>query len=657
VLLLAMPFASPHHPNLGLSLLQAALRRGGVPCDIRYPCLDFIEILGARRYQVLTDEGAFTGLIGEWLFSGLVHGEDPERDLRYMTEVLLGQLGHAFHPARLMDVLSSRAAAAELVRRCVEEIPWEDYTMVGFTTSFQQTMASLAVARRLRERHGHLTIAFGGANCEGEMGAELHRRYPFIDVVCSGEADLSFPEIVRRHAAGQDLTGVPATVVRSGEESVAHPQSNLPVEDMDSLPVPDFSDFYEQHARSPAVAAAYPPVPLLETARGCWWGARKHCTFCGLNGGTMAFRSKSSDRAFEELKGLVERHGRDVLVVDNILDMAYLGDLVPRIAASGLSPLVHYETKVNLTPRHLSLLAAAGIRKLQPGIESLDSEILRLMDKGCTLMQNAQLLKLAAEHGVRVDWNFLYGFPGETPEQYARIAAVAPRLFHLNAPSGVGRVRADRFSPYFTRPEKYGVTLSPLPAYKYVFPWPEDQVRRLAYHFSMSSEALAAAEDYTREAAAAVRRWRDEEGKNCLYCHDDGAAIEVVRERGGEEDLRLSLSGAAAAVYRHCWRSRTRAQIGRALGGRFTDAEIDAALRELDDHGILLREGHRSLSLALRQPGFKRGVLAEELRDAGARAHVRHVLADEADDSPPAPSPPLLPIRRRGASAERLGPT
>jgi magnesium-protoporphyrin IX monomethyl ester (oxidative) cyclase len=59
---------------------------------------------------------------------------------------------------------------------------------------------------------------------------------------------------------------------------------------------------------------------LLETSRGCWWGAKQHCTFCGLNGGAMAFRSKSAERVVEEIRYLRDRYGVESLsVVDNIL--------------------------------------------------------------------------------------------------------------------------------------------------------------------------------------------------------------------------------------------------------------------------------------------------------------------------------------------------
>ncbi len=36
-----------------------------------------------------------------------------------------------------------------------------------------------------------------------------------------------------------------------------------------------------------------------ETSRGCWWGQKKHCTFCGLNPLGMNYRAKSPERAVE----------------------------------------------------------------------------------------------------------------------------------------------------------------------------------------------------------------------------------------------------------------------------------------------------------------------------------------------------------------------
>ena len=104
---------------------------------------------------------------------------------------------------------------------------------------------------------------------------------------------------------------------------------------MDALPVPDFDDYFDLLARDPALYGATPSL-LMETSRGCWWGAKSHCTFCGLNGGAMGFRSKGADRVLAELDALRSRWPlQNVSVVDNILDMKYFGTLLPRLAERG----------------------------------------------------------------------------------------------------------------------------------------------------------------------------------------------------------------------------------------------------------------------------------------------------------------------------------
>lgn len=71
------------------------------------------------------------------------------------------------------------------------------------------------------QRRGEEIISVcGGANFEGEMGVELHRLFPFIDVVCLGEADTVFPELVRRLRAGQPVYDLGGVTLRVAGDSV-----------------------------------------------------------------------------------------------------------------------------------------------------------------------------------------------------------------------------------------------------------------------------------------------------------------------------------------------------------------------------------------------------------------------------------------------------
>ena len=621
VLLASMPFSSPRLPNLALSTLKPLVEAAGALCDVRYFSLDYVGCLGPDRHDLLTEPGTYMAHVGEWAFAACANGADAEEDDAFLTRTLPAAHPEQMTAHRLLAALEARAGAAAFIDRCVQSVAWEGYAVLGLTSSFQQTMASLALARRVKAAFPHVLVVLGGANCQDEMGQELHERYPFLDAVCLGEGDHAFPELVRRHLGGEALAGIPGMAVRRNGRPVPPARRADPVTDLDALPYPDFHDFFAQRRSNPA-ASAYAPSITFETARGCWWGAKQHCTFCGLNGTGMAFRSKSQDRAFEELSALVQRYGvRDVANADNILDMAYFGRFLPRLAEERPGLSIFYEVKANLKPWQLALLWRAGVRRIQPGIESLDTSVLRLMRKGTTSLQNVQLLKLAAEAGIYVEWLALSGFPGEDEDAYGRSAALVPKLRHLQPPAAVGRVRADRFSPYQGDPAAHGVTLEPLPVYRHLFPFGDAAVRRLAYHFAMVSPALERHDAYTAGATEQYALWHARQKESALWCEDDGRSVVVQDRRWGWPETTTELTGAAAALHRLCWQATPWRQVLADLAPHGA-AALAAAADELDARGLLLREGDNLLALALRQPGYRAAPSWDEVRRGDLQPHA-----------------------------------
>lgn len=632
VFLASLPLSSARYPSLALGLLKPAIERAGFGCAVRYFSLDYMDEVGTAAHACLTDLNYYTALVGEWVFAAAARDADPAadeaEDLRYVTEVFGRFCPKRELAARLVAVLRARSGAARFIERCVDEVDWHRYGVLGVSTSFQQNMASLAFARRVKERFPDVLVVFGGANCQGEMGVELHRRYPFIDAVCLGEGDRTFPELARRHLAGEAIPDLPGFVLRGPDGATRPPALAVDrVEDLDALPRPDFSDFHAQHRASPA-ASRHPFASVFETARGCWWGAKHHCTFCGLNGRMMSYRSKSQTRAYDELAELVSRHGPEVVNADSILDMRYFDQFLPRLAAAGPAVKMFWQMKANIRPEQLALLSRAGIKRIQPGIEALDTDLLALMKKGCTMLQNVQILKLAAESGLSVAWNLLYGFPGENPASYARAARLMPRLRHLQPPANTGRVLADRFSPYFQRPDAFGVRLDPASAYRFIYPFDEAGVRELAYHFHMRSDALDRAEEAAAPMKAEQRLWGEHHPSSALSCDIRGDAVLVEDERWGWPRSSRVFEGAEAALLRHCWRIASWPGLRAELGARFPEAALRAATDRLLDLGLLVEEGPELLALPLRQPGWRRAPSWQEATQDGV---VPYALLDPGD--------------------------
>jgi ribosomal peptide maturation radical SAM protein 1 len=597
VLLLSMPFAALDRPSLGLSLLKARLHEEGVACDVRYPAFTFADFIGLEEYLWLHCGLPYTAFAGDWTFTADLHGTSTARDAAYVDEIL--RRTWRLDEPTVARILHARAYCKPFLEHCLAAYDWERYDVVGFTSTFEQNVASLALARRLKDAYPDLLIVFGGANWEGEMGEELHRQFPFVDVVCSGEADDSFPRLI----AGAPLRQTRGIVFRERGRTVSTGPAPL-VRDLDTLPVPDYDDYFAALEASPA-GAAVTPILLLETSRGCWWGAKHHCTFCGLNGGAMTFRSKTADRALDEIRRLCESYGSRMLsVVDNILDMRYFKTLLPLLAEEELELNLFYEVKANLSREQVGQLATAGVRCIQPGIESFSDHVLTLMRKGTTGLQNVQLLKWCREFGVKPEWNLLYGFPGETPSDYAAMLPLFDAIDFLEPPGAHGPVRLDRFSPYHSDPRGFGIEgIEPLAPYRYLYPFPREALLRIAYYFDFDYADKRDPRTYAHAVLTRVQRWMDEGPNGGLWLVEDGnGAIVVLRDRRGSPREALRLDGWQASAYLGCDSACSLGGLRRRTGFAADEASLGAFLDWCVDQRLMLRQNGRYLALAVHTP-------------------------------------------------------
>jgi ribosomal peptide maturation radical SAM protein 1 len=619
VLLVSMPFGPLFWPSIGLSLLKAGLEPLGVRTRVRYFTFEFARRIGQPFYTFVADDArlSLVDLPGEWIFSSALFDTPDAEALRYLDEIGRWHGPWAEKtwvkrpPAPTIEkLLKARGRAEEFLAGCLDEIERSAPRVVGFTSMFQQHVASLALARRVKARLPHVFIVMGGPNCEGPMGVETVRQFPFVDAVVSGEGDVVFPQLVRRALDGQpvgDLPGVRTKDALNRELMPGHAPGAPMVRRMDELPYPIYDDYFEQFHET-ALTREWKPTILFETSRGCWWGERSHCTFCGLNGATMTYRSKSPQRALDELIHLTSQHrGLNVWVVDNILDMKYFQSFLPELARRDLGLNIFYETKANLRKDQVRILRDAGVRRIQPGIESLSDSVLDLMRKGVGALQNIQLLKWAKEFGVELDWNFLWGFPGEDPEEYARMARLVPHLVHLPPPELALGILLDRFSPNFMEPDRFGFTdIAPFPSFNHVYPLPGDVVRNLAYHFTFRYRDDRDVASYVAPLVKALRAWKRHHESADLFSVTVGPHLLLWDLRPGARARLVPLSGIDRALYEACdVAHEVKALVEIAAHAANGDAAswdvaaVERRLQPLVDRGIMIRHGSRVLSLAL----------------------------------------------------------
>jgi ribosomal peptide maturation radical SAM protein 1 len=592
-----MPFADIGRPALGVSLLAAEARAAGFSVAIEYCNITLAEIIGPELYHRVAGSFPPDLLIGEWFFADDVFGDSIPDQGDYLEKILIRVIGPESTLAEELTV--ARKARARYLDDCVQAVLALSPAVVGFTTTFHQTCACLAVARRLKQLAVPPVIVFGGANCEGEMGAQMLRSFPWIDYVCCGESDRSFVALLEGLLRRREAPSIPGVLDRQNCSELARSEV---VRDLNQLPTPEFDDYFSRLASS-SLHSKVEGQLVLETSRGCWWGAKHHCTFCGLNGDTMTFRSKSPERAFEEMEFLSRRHQtRRFGCVDNILDLRYIDTLFPRLAESGLDLDLFYEVKANLRYDQLVTMRRAGVRAIQPGIESLSNEVLRLMDKGCTAFQNIQLLRWCQELGIEAAWNILAGFPGEPPAEYEKMAKLVPLLTHLAPPCSCAQVRLDRFSPFHVRSESYGFRrLRPARAYFFVFPLDRRDMDRLAYFFDFDYEdarqPAAYLQPLEREIQLWWKSWSAVDQKPTLDARFDNGKVTIVDTRPAARTSRHELTGLAAKVFARCDVATTVLALCRHPDVGCDAAAVINALASLCEDGLIVERDGQYLSL------------------------------------------------------------
>jgi ribosomal peptide maturation radical SAM protein 1 len=589
-----MPFASLDMPSLAFGLFSSKFNQLGIDCNVRYLNFDFAEIVGLDNYNFVL-QLAYV-MAGEQLFAKYVFGDQAPSDNAYYHELNASKnVGHDV--SQRLEEISKYIP--QYLQHCLDDLGIWNYDIICFSSLFEQNLASLSLAKIIKEMWPKKIIVFGGANCEEKMGVTMHRCFPFIDYVFSGEADKSFPELIQRIHYGHPINGLEGLVWR--ESGTTLYTKSVPSEiDLNKLPIPNYDDYFIRLAYS-SLQSLISPNLLMESARGCWWGEKSHCTFCGLNGLSMKFRRKNTVQAVTELNHLINRYGvHTVRFVDNIIAPEHFKKLLPEISQIGHTVNIIFEVKSNLKKNQIKTLAKSNVT-VQAGIESLSSHVLKLMGKGSNTLMNIQTLKWCKQFGVFADWNLLYGFPGETAQDYQRSAKLAALLAHLDPPSGCGPIRLDRFSPNFNNSESIGFTnLRPAKYYKFIYPIDNETLFDLVYYFDFDYQVPINDGGYLQKLEQAIAEWKRRH--DTLYAVKHGVNIVIHDTRPIACWTDSVLSGMAAFIYEYCDKARSLLSITNAVSVAFGSEhnnEITDILDDLVRKHLMYSEDEHYISLAV----------------------------------------------------------
>ncbi|HKX32258.1 MAG TPA: RiPP maturation radical SAM C-methyltransferase [Blastocatellia bacterium] len=606
--LINMPFADLQLPSIALTQIKSLIQSqfpGEVSIDIATLTHDFAGHVGLESYQYIsTSMQSFYAGLGDWFFRLEAFPQLPDNTQPYLQRYFWGK---SEDEQRLKDLIAKkRPSLGAYLDELITRYELDQARIVGFTSMFMQNAAIFAMARRLKQRNPEVVIVMGGANCEYPMGRVIAERIQPIDFVFSGPALKNFPEFVRYCLDGEmsKCASIRGVFSRGASPPVSGPETIGEELSIDTPIELNYDDFIQRFNEYFAGTGLKPILPF-ETSRGCWWGQRSHCTFCGLNGNSMVYRAMNSELALRQFKSLFQYSGavHKLEAVDNILPKNYLKEVLPFLQTPS-DMQIFYEVKADLSAEDVAILAKANVKLIQPGIESLATSTLKLMKKGTNAFQNVNLLKMCVRHEISPVWNLLVGFPGEDPEVYPRYLQIIPLLTHLEPPSGIYPVRFDRFSPYYNQAQSYKLNLHPMDFYSYIYPFDEAALRDFAYYFAdrnLPADYFTAMVKWIGQLQAAVNQWRE-------LWKDSSQRLPPKLDFIGDSDLIYDSRSGSATEY-------SVGPAGRALlnylskPARIDDLtqvfsdkdgrDLDRRLADLREKGLLFEEGDRLMSLVL----------------------------------------------------------
>jgi len=600
IVLWSLPFLAPWHAPVGISVVSALLRDGGIDHELRNSHVEFasllVELLGREQAEIVYSHTDVCDMAAGWALRGL---EGARADS--LPGGLQAELKKDGFPDDVFVALAG--AIADFAREDIsslQSIP----EIAAFTLTIAQTGASLLWSYLIKEASPHTVVVFGGSQCIDPMGPSLLAGTPWIDVVVRGECDSSIVALFQRLAAGDEPVDIPSIGYRNGVGKIRKtPRGPLETPHIR----PSYREYVEVYSRFEA-SLGRPPFLYVEGSRGCWWGERSHCQFCGIHADGIHYRESPAAETFRQLLDTAaDCRASTIAMSDSIMSRTHMNELLPMLenARHEYDVSILVELKNAFQKTDVESMARAGVSACQLGVESLSTRLLREMKKGNRAIEHVQALKWLTECGIAVQYNLLSHVPNELPQDYEESTKVARTVHHLPPPTGLFPIQMHRYSPYFNNWRELGFS-EPRPAafYEWVLPESFGDLSEFAYIFDAthpSTRGDTELDSARRRLANEIEAWASDYYSSSLTHYRLPSGVVIHRTDGGErrecfieaplDQLYLGLDSV----------NKFEAMLSSA---DLSVSELTRVLKTWQVEGLVLNEGDRWLALSIQKRGI-----------------------------------------------------
>jgi radical SAM superfamily enzyme YgiQ (UPF0313 family) len=414
ILLVLLPFWDPQIPSLGLACLKSHLSRHGYQAKIVDANLEarFREIYD-QYYELLTTyipgnkQGNLHNIGNQVLRNHMTAHLNRAHENRYVQLVKI-IIHHTFYTDctdgqvealdKLVETFYHRLHAY-LLNLLEQEKP----TVLGLSVYGDTLPASLYAFKLAKEKFPTIKTVMGGGIFADQMAPGppnleylVEKTGDDVDKIIIGEGE----ELLLRFVRGQLKDSQKVYHIKDLQEDP------LP---MVSAAVPDYSDF----------SLGYYPHLAHYGARSC----PLQCKFCSETINWGKYRKKDVKQTVQEFITLYRQYGSQLFLMTD----STLNPIITALAKEVLKAEVPiYWDGFLRAEKPVCDIAntltwrQGGFYRAKLGLESGSQRVLDLMNKRITIEQSEAALAALAHAGIKTTTFWLFGFPGETREDFQK---------------------------------------------------------------------------------------------------------------------------------------------------------------------------------------------------------------------------------------------
>lgn len=358
----------------------------------------------------------------------------------------------------------------EITVRLLEE-KMQEYqpTIVAFSVPFPGNLyAAFRSAQTIKRHYPHVKTAMGGGFPNTELRSLAEKRvFEFIDFIPLDDGETPVENILQHLAGERTIYDLKRTFVLHENEVIYSNGSSQPDYKQSDVGTPDYSDLLLDQYIS-VIEVVNPMHRMwsdgrwnkLTMAHGCYWGK---CTFCDISLDYIKIYEPIAAKLLcDRIETLMAQTGQNGFhFVDEAAPPALMRSLALEIIRRKLT--VTWWTNIrfekSFTADLCQLLKHSGCIAVSGGLEVASDRLLKLIDKGVTVSQVAQVTRNFTESGIMVHAYLMYGYPTQTIQETVDSLEMVRQLFEAGVlQSGFWHQFAlTAHSPIGLNPSDYGV--------------------------------------------------------------------------------------------------------------------------------------------------------------------------------------------------------